>query len=225
MSEWSANSGRSERDGTCRVRSRRGFVPGLWVARPPAGAVVGATAGVDQRAGPSRRRARRAARRHGPGGVYRLCPPLQSRVRRVVARLRRFVREHAALFRALPTHARALAERLVETHGLAGASVAELGSGPGHFLSMLCEAGVAVATGFDPSYDAARLGAPTNSAVSVSTELFPARRLPSGGDGLLATRARAPRVARRRARSASSCRRGLPRCRVHRGAEWRPDAA
>lgn len=71
-------------------------------------------------------------------------------------------------------HARALAARLVETHRLEGATVAELGSGPGHFLSMLCEAGVATAIGFDPSYDAARLGAPMNAAVSVSTELFPA---------------------------------------------------
>ena len=71
-------------------------------------------------------------------------------------------------------HARELARRLVETHHLDGARVAELGSGPGHFLSMLCDAGVARAIGFDPSYDAARLGAPTNPAVSVSTDLFPA---------------------------------------------------
>jgi SAM-dependent methyltransferase len=71
-------------------------------------------------------------------------------------------------------HARELARRLVDAHGLEGATVAELGSGPGHFLSMLCEAGVAKAIGFDPSYDASRLGAPTNEAVSVSTELFPA---------------------------------------------------
>ena len=71
-------------------------------------------------------------------------------------------------------HARELARRLVDTHRLEGATVAELGSGPGHFLSMLCEAGVARGIGFDPSYDADRLGAPTNPAVSISTDLFPA---------------------------------------------------
>lgn len=69
--------------------------------------------------------------------------------------------------------ARDLAGRLVADHGLAGADVAELGSGPGHFLSMLCEAGVAHGFGWDPSYDPARLGAPEHPSVSISTELFP----------------------------------------------------
>jgi SAM-dependent methyltransferase len=69
--------------------------------------------------------------------------------------------------------ARALADRLVADHDLTGADVAELGSGPGHFLSMLCEAGVARGFGWDPSYDPARLGAPEHPSVSISTELFP----------------------------------------------------
>lgn len=72
------------------------------------------------------------------------------------------------------TFARALRDRLVSDHDLVGATIAELGSGPGHFLSMLCDAGVAKAFGFDPSYDAARLGAPEHDAVTISTELFPA---------------------------------------------------
>lgn len=71
------------------------------------------------------------------------------------------------------TFATGLAQRLVADHELADATVAELGSGPGHFLSMLCEAGVGRGRGYDPSYDPARLGAPDHPAVSVSTELFP----------------------------------------------------
>lgn len=71
------------------------------------------------------------------------------------------------------TFAKALRDRLIADHDLVGASIAELGSGPGHFLSMLCDAGVGEAYGFDPSYDADRLGAPEHDAVTISTELFP----------------------------------------------------
>jgi SAM-dependent methyltransferase len=70
--------------------------------------------------------------------------------------------------------ARALADRLVTSHHLVGARVAEMGSGPGHFLAMLCERGVGRAFGFDPSYDAGRLGAPKHPSVEVSDEEFPA---------------------------------------------------
>ncbi len=66
-----------------------------------------------------------------------------------------------------------LADRLIGDYDLAGATVAGLGSGPGHFLSMLCERGVARAHGYDPSYDPARLGAPEHAAVTISTDLFP----------------------------------------------------
>lgn len=69
--------------------------------------------------------------------------------------------------------ARDLATRLVSDHTLADARVGELGSGPGHFLSMLCDAGVAEAFGWDPSYDPDRLGSPDHPAVTISTELFP----------------------------------------------------
>lgn len=66
-----------------------------------------------------------------------------------------------------------LADRIVAEHDLVGATVAELGSGPGHFLSMLCDRGVARAVGYDPSYDPGRLGAPEHPAVTITTELFP----------------------------------------------------
>lgn len=70
-------------------------------------------------------------------------------------------------------YARALAERLVASHGLVGGTVAELGSGPGHFLSLLCEAGVGEGLGFDPSHDAGRFGAPDHESVRVSSAAFP----------------------------------------------------
>ncbi len=70
-------------------------------------------------------------------------------------------------------HATALAARLVDQHGLTGADVAEAGAGPGHFLTMLCEAGVAGGYGFDPSYDPDRLGAPEHPDVRLSQGMFP----------------------------------------------------
>ena len=70
-------------------------------------------------------------------------------------------------------YATSLAERLVADHGLEGTRVGELGSGPGHFLSMLCDAGVADGLGWDPSFDAGRMGAPEHAAVSISTDPFP----------------------------------------------------
>ena len=70
-------------------------------------------------------------------------------------------------------HATELAERLVADFDLDGATVAEAGSGPGHFLTMLCEAGAAGARGFDPSYDPDRLGAPEHPNVELSSELYP----------------------------------------------------
>lgn len=69
--------------------------------------------------------------------------------------------------------ARSLAAQLVSNHRLEGAIVAELGSGPGHFLSMLCDEGVGQAYGWDPSYDPERLGTPTSPSVTISTDRFP----------------------------------------------------
>ena len=70
--------------------------------------------------------------------------------------------------------ARGLAERLVADHELAGAMVAEAGAGPGHFLAMLCDAGVGEAYGFDPSYDPGRLDAKKHKSVKLTQGLFPA---------------------------------------------------
>lgn len=71
------------------------------------------------------------------------------------------------------TFAKGLAHRLISDHDLAGAKVADLGSGPGHFLSMLCDAGAGSGVGYDPSYDPDRMGAPHHPSVTISTEMFP----------------------------------------------------
>ena len=55
-----------------------------------------------------------------------------------------------------------------------GESVVEVGCGPGHFLSILAERGIARAQGFDPSYDPARLEAPAHPAVTVSDQILDA---------------------------------------------------
>ncbi len=69
--------------------------------------------------------------------------------------------------------ANGLASRLVEDHKLHGSTAVEAGSGPGHFLSLLCEAGVAAAHGYDPSYDSERLEAPNHSAVQLTQGFLP----------------------------------------------------
>lgn len=69
--------------------------------------------------------------------------------------------------------AEGLADRLIGDHSLIGSVVAELGSGPGHFLSLLCERGVAQGIGYDPSFDDERLGSPDHPHVTISTEPFP----------------------------------------------------
>jgi len=69
-------------------------------------------------------------------------------------------------------HARALAAELVAEHDLVGGTAVEVGCGPGHFLSLLCELGVARGLGFDPSYDPGRLGAPSHPSVIIGRELL-----------------------------------------------------
>jgi SAM-dependent methyltransferase len=46
----------------------------------------------------------------------------------------------------------ALADRLTSRHGLAGGHIAEIGSGKGEFLALLCERAGCTGIGFDPSY-------------------------------------------------------------------------
>lgn len=54
---------------------------------------------------------------------------------------------------AFAAYAAELARRLVDTYGLRGKVVAEIGSGKGEFLALLCEEGGNRGFGFDPTYD------------------------------------------------------------------------
>jgi len=70
-------------------------------------------------------------------------------------------------------HSQSLAKHLVDEYDLVGSVVAEAGAGPGHFLELLVKEGVKTGYGFDPSYDAGRLGAPSHKDIILSNDLFP----------------------------------------------------
>lgn len=53
------------------------------------------------------------------------------------------------------TFERELVDRLTDRHGVAGARVAEVGCGDGHFLGLLCQAGAREGIGIDPAHDPA----------------------------------------------------------------------
>lgn len=61
----------------------------------------------------------------------------------------------------------ALAERLITRYDLRNASVVEVGSGGGHFLSVVCDRGDNVGTGFDPSFSTGQLEAESGGRVTI----------------------------------------------------------
>ena len=110
----------------------------------------------------------------------------------------------------------ALAEQLVERHELAGKHVAEIGSGKGEFLALLCERGSCSGTGFDPSYGG-EVGRPGGGSAHLRAGALwrpvgPRRRRPR----LAAPRRRAPRGPGRRARARARGARRAARHRVRR---------
>lgn len=76
---------------------------------------------------------------------------------------------HSAVFQEWAT---SCARRLVDTYGLAGATVLEIGCGRGGFLSLMREAGVGRAIGYDPSL-------PPGTEVSEGVEVHPGYYDPS----------------------------------------------
>ncbi|MBW3578477.1 MAG: class I SAM-dependent methyltransferase [Actinobacteria bacterium] len=74
-------------------------------------------------------------------------------------------------------YAEQLVDRLIETYGLRGGRIAEIGCGKGEFLALLCERAQARGIGFDPTYD----GEVDASAqhIEIRREFFP------GSDGIL----------------------------------------
>ncbi|MDX1484219.1 MAG: class I SAM-dependent methyltransferase [Alphaproteobacteria bacterium] len=64
---------------------------------------------------------------------------------------------------------RALAERLVHEHGLAGKTVVEIGCGQGEFLRLLAQAGAGRCLGYDPAYR----GSADDKSIEVEAANFP----------------------------------------------------
>lgn len=66
-----------------------------------------------------------------------------------------------------------LASRLIDTHGLKGRRIVEIGSGPGHFLAALCDQAEATGLGFDPSFDPARSHPVESDRIQIRAEAYP----------------------------------------------------
>lgn len=65
-----------------------------------------------------------------------------------------------------------LARRLVDTYGIRGKTVVEIGSGKGDFLTLVCEAGDNEGIGYDPSYDESADAPATDSRVRFVAKLW-----------------------------------------------------
>jgi SAM-dependent methyltransferase len=66
----------------------------------------------------------------------------------------------------------ALADRLVETYGLRGRHVAELGCGKGDFLALLCERSGGSGLGIDPAWQPGRLTSPAVARLAFRREFW-----------------------------------------------------
>jgi SAM-dependent methyltransferase len=69
-------------------------------------------------------------------------------------------------------YARQLARRLIDTYGIRGKEVVELGCGKGHFLALLCENGGNRGVGFDPSYEGARVESPAADRITYIADFY-----------------------------------------------------
>lgn len=72
-----------------------------------------------------------------------------------------------------------LAQRLIQTYGLHGGTVVEIGSGRGEFLSLLCSMGVGRGFGYDPSYAGPRTDSSGRVTFVQGHYPDPARDLPA----------------------------------------------
>lgn len=69
------------------------------------------------------------------------------------------------------SYATALAEKLIDKHGLFGKRIVEIACGRGEFLQLLCELGANRGLGFDPSYDGSPLD--TMADIRILPDSFP----------------------------------------------------
>jgi len=75
-----------------------------------------------------------------------------------------------------------LAERLIDTYGIRDKEVIEIGCGKGHFLTLLCELGHNRGTGFDPSYEGARMQSSCPERISYIQDIYCERYTHYRGD-------------------------------------------
>lgn len=68
--------------------------------------------------------------------------------------------------------AQQLATRLIDTYGIRHRHVVEIGCGKGHFLTLLCELGDNRGTGFDPSYEGARMPSAHPDRITYIQDLY-----------------------------------------------------
>jgi len=81
-------------------------------------------------------------------------------------------------------YADALAERLVERHGLHGKLVVDVGCGKGDFLKLLCEKGPNRGVGYDPSFEARDDIAALGDGVKIVNDYYSGAYAGHGGDFL-----------------------------------------
>ncbi len=79
-------------------------------------------------------------------------------------------------------YAQQLARRLIDTYGIRGKEVVELGCGKGHFLTLLCEAGGNRGIGFDPSYEGARIQSPAAERITYVADFYGEKYTEHRGD-------------------------------------------
>jgi SAM-dependent methyltransferase len=79
-------------------------------------------------------------------------------------------------------YASQLARRLIDTYGIRGREVVELGCGKGHFLALLCEGGNNRGVGFDPSYEGARVESPAADRITYIADFYSEKYTAHRGD-------------------------------------------
>jgi len=79
-----------------------------------------------------------------------------------------------------------LADRLIESYGLRGREIVEVGSGTGEFLATLCERGRNHGVGYDPSYDSFDAQPASHADVEFVAELFNAETAHGSADFVFA---------------------------------------
>ena len=87
--------------------------------------------------------------------------------------------DFSPLFRS---YAQGLARRLIETYGIRGKRVVEVGCGKGHFLNLICEEGNNDGIGFDPSYEGDRVQGSAAGRITYKQQFYGEKHAEHSGD-------------------------------------------